>query len=85
MYTSLSAQLEQCVCVPVSAAVHSVEPSGLITLTNMWAARPQKEQVGNVSLSLSHSVCSVLFASMGWGGDMCLCDTPWVWVVSGIT
>lgn len=53
----------------LSFAQHSVKPGGLIRLSNMWAARPQKEQVGNVSLRLSACVCvcSVLFASRGFG------------------
>lgn len=54
------------------------------SLTNMWAACPQKEQVGNVSLSVCLSMSALFYLRPWAGGDMCLCDTPWVWVVSGI-
>lgn len=61
-------------------------------MSSMWAARPRKEQVGNVSLS----VCAAQFASwdragpgraglgwagLGWVGLVGVCDSSWV--VSG--
>lgn len=59
----------------LSVAVHSVEPSGLIRLTNMWAARPQKEQVGNVSLSLSLCVCLLWSICVHGLGEICVSVT----------
>lgn len=55
----------------------------------MWAARPQKEQVGNVSLLFLIVCMSALFYLCPWalgreGGGTCLCDSPWFWVVAGV-
>lgn len=50
------------------------------SLSNMWAARPQKEQVGHVS-SAGLFVCPVLLRRLGAGGCgvSCVGDTSWVW------
>lgn len=55
-----------CACVRVS--VHSAKPSLGRSLSNMWTARPQEGQVGNVFFSLCLCVCSGCIHGAGWAG-----------------